>query len=214
LFNLAILISGSGSNQQAVMDAVENGTIPRTVIRLVISDREGAYGLERAKKRNIPNMVIGKNDISKLLKVLKSKKIDGIVLAGYLSIMPPEVVNKYSGKIINIHPALLPKFGGKGFYGIKVHNAVIASGAKYTGATAHLVDTGIDTGAALVRGLVPVLNEDTAESLQKKVLAIEYDVLVHAVKGMAENRIKSLVEKPMLLIEEREWLGVLGKLES
>ena len=210
LFSLAVLISGSGTNLQAVIDAVENGTVPTAEIRLVVSDREGAFGLERAKNRSIPNMVIDKRDTSMLLKTLKSHKIDGIVLAGYLSILPPEIINSYTGKIINIHPALLPLFGGKGFYGIKVHQAVIASGAKYSGATAHMVDCGIDTGAALVRGIVPVKTDDTAECLQKRVLEIEHDVLVHAVKGMVEKRIDDLIKKPIVLIEEKDWAGMLS----
>ena len=200
-FKLAVLISGSGSNLQAVMDAVENGKIPNTGVALVVSNREGAYGLERAALHGVPNMVIDKNDSSKLLEMLDSYNINGIILAGYLAILPPEVINKYSGRIINIHPALLPMFGGKGFYGLKVHQAVLASGASYSGATAHIVDCGIDTGAALVRGVVPILTGDSAEDLQKRVLAIEHNVLVKAAKIMVENKIEKAMKKPMLAID-------------
>ena len=197
LFNLAVLISGSGTNLQAVIDATENGEIPNAKVALVVSNKEGAYGLERAKKHGIKNTVIDKNETTKLLNSLKTHDIAGIVLAGYLSILPPEVINEYNGKIINIHPALLPKFGGKGFYGIKVHQAVLASGEDYSGATAHIVDSGIDTGSILVQGIVPVQSDDTAESLQKRVLEIEHIVLVQAVKALVENKIEKLVINPL-----------------
>ena len=199
LFNLAVLISGSGTNLQAVIDAVEGGIIPNARLVPVISDREGVFGLERAKKHNIDNMVINKNDTALLHNTLKSYNTDGIVLAGYLSILPPEIISTYDGKIINIHPALLPDFGGKGFYGIKVHQAVLASGEKVSGATAHLVDNGIDTGPVLVRGTVPVLPDDTAESLQKRVLEKEHIVLVRAVKALADGEVDSLKKNPLTL---------------
>jgi len=196
-FNLAVLISGSGTNLQAVINATENGSITGAKVALVISDREGAYGLERAKNHGISGTVINKKETEKLLVVLKTNNVDGIVLAGYLSILPPEVIAAYDGKIVNIHPALLPDFGGKGFYGIKVHQAVIASGAEQSGATAHLVDCGVDTGAILVRGVVPVLPDDTAESLQKRVLEIEHIVLVKAVKALVENETEELAKNPL-----------------
>ena len=182
------------------MDAIDTGNIKNTGIRLIVSSREGAYGLERAGNRGIPCIVIPGRDTEGLLNALSEHSIDGIVLAGYLSILPPEVIDEYSGRIINIHPALLPLFGGKGFYGIKVHQAVLASGFPFTGATAHIVDSGIDTGAALVRGAAAVLPGDTAESLQKRVLELEHPVLVKAVKALVEGRITELVEKPLLLI--------------
>ena len=209
LFNLAILISGNGSNLQAVIDATENGHIPKARVALVVSNREGVYGLERAENHGIPSVVIEKNNTAKLLEMLESYMIDGIVLAGYLSILPPDVINEYSGRIINIHPALLPMFGGKGFYGIRVHKAVLASGMRYSGATAHIVDCGIDTGAALVRGVVPVLENDSAEDLQRRVLSVEHGVLVRAVKIMIENKTEEMVEKPIVLIDAKDKEGVL-----
>jgi phosphoribosylglycinamide formyltransferase-1 len=169
---------------------------------LVVSSRENVFGLERAEKYGITNMVIDRLDTEKLMDTLKAYKIDGIILAGYLTILAPEVVAVYSGRIINIHPALLPQFGGKGFYGIKVHQAVLASGEKYTGATAHLVDCGIDTGAVLVRGVIPVLPDDTAESLQKRVLNIEHKVLVQAVKALVEGKTEELIQKPLKIKAE------------
>jgi len=209
LFKLAVLISGSGSNLQAVIDAVSNGTIPNAKVELVISSRSGVFGLERAKKHGISNMVIDRKDPEKLSKTLEEYDIEGIVLAGYLSIIPPDVVKAYSGKIVNIHPALLPMFGGKGFYGIRVHQAVLTAGVKYTGATAHLADREYDTGDVLVRSVVPVLADDTAETLQKRVLKVEYKTLVRAVKALAENRIEELVKKPVTIINDEDKEGVM-----
>ena len=208
LFNLAVLISGSGTNLQAVIDATESGDIPHAKVAVVISSREGVYGLERAEKHGISNLVIDRSNISTLRSTLKTHDINGIVLAGYLSILPPEVVTAYSGRIINIHPALLPLFGGKGFYGIRVHQAVLTSGVKYTGATAHIVDCGVDTGAALIRSVVPVLADDTPESLQKRVLNVEHDVLVQAVKALAENKINELILKPLVLMNKNDKDGI------
>jgi len=203
------MISGSGSNLQAIIDAVENGSIPNAKVALVISNREGAYGLERARKHSIPNKVISNKDAAILLKTLETREINGIVLAGYLSILPPEIVKAYNNRIINIHPALLPMFGGKGFYGIRVHQAVLASGVKYTGATSHLVDDGVDTGAALIRGVIPVHDEDTAESLQKRVLEIEHKILTQTVKALVEDKIKDLSEKPKIILNSIDREGAL-----
>jgi len=203
-FNLAILISGSGSNLEAVIDAVASGSISNAKVALVISNREGVYGLERAEKHGITNLVIGKNDTEKLLHTLEAYEINGIVLAGYLSILPKNVVEAYNKKIVNIHPALLPMFGGKGFYGLRVHQAVLASGVKFSGATAHIVDCGVDTGPALVRGVVPVLVDDAAETLQKRVLEIEHVVLVRAVKALVEDGIEALIQKPITLIDDKD----------
>jgi len=208
LFKLAVLISGSGSNLQAVIDAVSEGTIPDAKVELVISSREGVFGLERAKKHGITNMVIGRHDNEKLSKILEDNKIDGIILAGYLSLLPADVVKSYSGKIINIHPALLPMFGGKGFYGIRVHNAVLTAGVKYTGATAHLADREYDTGDVLVRSIVPVITGDTAETLQQRVLEVEHKTLVRAVKALTENKIDELVTRPVTFVQEEDKEGL------
>ena len=208
LFKLAVLISGTGSNLQAVIDAVSDGTIPNAKVEIVISSREGVYGLERAKNSGITNMVINRHDTATLLKTLETHEINGIVLAGYLAVLPPDVIMAYSGKIVNIHPALLPMFGGKGFYGIRVHLAVVASGVDYTGASAHLVDCGIDTGAVLVRSVVPVLEDESPENLGKRVLGIEHIVLVKAVKALVENKTEELAKKPITLINEEDREGV------
>jgi phosphoribosylglycinamide formyltransferase-1 len=208
LYRLAVLISGSGSNLQAVIDAVSDGTIPNAKVELVVSSRESAYGLERAKKHGITNMVIDRHDPIKLYKTLEDHKTDGIVLAGYLSAVPLDVIKKYNSKIVNIHPALLPMFGGKGFYGIRVHQAVLTAGVNYTGATAHLADREYDTGDVLVRSVVPVLDGDTAEILQKRVLEVEHKTLVRAVKALVESRIDDLIKKPVTLIREEDKEGV------
>jgi len=208
LYRLAVLISGSGSNLQAVIDAVSDGTIPNAKVELVVSSREGVYGLERAKKHGITNMVIDRKDPAKLFKTLEDHKTDGIVLAGYLSAVPQDVIRKYNRKIVNIHPALLPMFGGKGFYGIRVHQAVLTAGVNYTGATAHLADREYDTGDVLVRSVVPVLGDDTAEILQKRVLGVEHKTLVRAVKALAENRIEELIKNPVTLIREEDKEGI------
>ena len=208
MFNLAVMISGTGTNLQAILDAVSSGEIKNTKVALVISDREGAYGLERAEKQGIKNKIISKNEPEKLLGTLESHEIHGIVLAGYLSILPAGVVDVYNGKIINIHPALLPLFGGKGFYGNKVHHAVLASGVPYTGATAHVVDYGVDTGAALCRAVVPILADDTVEGLKKRVLEIEPSALIPAVKALTENKIEKMKMRPMVIIDDKDKDGV------
>ena len=196
LFHIAVLISGGGTNLQAVLDAVENGEIKGAKIALVVSDRDGAYGLKRAQRHGVKTAVINKNEPEKLLSTLREHETDGIVLAGYLSILPPKLIEEYTDKIINIHPSLLPMFGGMGFYGIKVHEAVLRSGVSYTGATAHLVDSGVDTGKILVRARVPVLRGDTAEILQKRVLRIEHNVLIEAVRNMVSGNIEKLTINP------------------
>ena len=214
LFNLAVLISGSGSNLQAVMDAVKSGAIANAKVAVVISSREGVFGLERAKVQGIPNMAINRLDTAKLMNTLAEFDINGIVLAGYLTVLSPDMIAAYSGRIVNIHPALLPLFGGKGFYGMRVHQAVIASGVKYTGATAHLADDGIDTGAALIRSVVPVSHDDTAESLQKRVLEEEHIVLVQAVKALVEGNVDELSKRPITLVNEADKRGVREYAES
>lgn len=179
MFNIAVLISGGGTNLQALIDANKED---KWQIKLVVSDKQNAFGLKRAVSANIKTLFISKYEPVKLLDSLKENDIDGIVLAGYLSILPHEIIKVYEGKIINIHPSLIPAFCGKGFYGAKVHSAVLESGVKVTGATAHFVDTGIDTGPIILQKTVPVLDGDTVDSLQKRVLQTEHEILVEAVR--------------------------------
>jgi len=183
--NLAILISGSGSNMQAIIDAIENGAI-NAKISVVISSNDIAFGLQRAKNHNIKTHITSLKEFGsaqardkKILEILKPLNIDYVILAGYLGIITSEFIAQYKDKIINIHPSLLPKFGGSGMHGQNVHKAVIAAGEKVSGATVHLVDDGIDTGRILAQDSLDILPTDTPESLAKRILDnIEHKLLV------------------------------------
>ncbi|MDU7905171.1 MAG: phosphoribosylglycinamide formyltransferase, partial [Peptostreptococcaceae bacterium] len=153
MLNIAVLISGGGSNLQSIIDGCESGYINGKV-KLVISNKDGAYGIERAKKHNI-KAIVEKNE-DEVIKLLKIDKVDLIVLAGYLKIMSPNFVKTFRNKIINIHPSLIPAFCGEGYYGKRVHKAVIDYGAKLSGATVHFVDEGADTGPIIIQESVEV----------------------------------------------------------
>ncbi|MCT4634556.1 MAG: phosphoribosylglycinamide formyltransferase [Firmicutes bacterium] len=179
--NICVFISGGGTNLENIIDKCHSGFINGEV-KLLVSDKKEAYGLERAKNHNIKSYVHekgadGKRDVEKLLEAMDESEIDLVILAGYLSIVEKNVINKYRNKIINIHPSLIPSFCGKGFYGMKVHEAAIKRGVKISGATVHYVDEGTDTGPIVMQKTVEVDEDDTAESLQKKVLNIEYEIL-------------------------------------
>lgn len=184
---MAVLVSGGGTNLQSVIDAVEDDTLQSEIV-CVISNKESAYGLERARKHHIPDFFIDPKEAGydeKLLELLKEQKIDLVVLAGYLKILSPELIHLYNRRIINIHPALLPKFGGKGFYGIHVHEAVLKASEKESGATVHYVDEGVDTGEIIIQRKLAVLPDDTPESLQARILdQIEHKILVEAIKSL------------------------------
>ncbi|WP_422486068.1 phosphoribosylglycinamide formyltransferase [Gudongella sp. DL1XJH-153] len=183
---IGVLVSGGGTNLQALMDACENGEISGEVV-LVISNREGVYALERAEKMNIRNKYLdpkkfpGEAYDKELLRNLKEEGVELVVLAGYLRVLSPLFIEEFRNRIINIHPSLIPDFCGKGFYGERVHKAVLESGVKKTGATVHLVDEGTDTGPILMQESVPVLMDDTVETIQKRVLEVEHKILVKAV---------------------------------
>lgn len=186
--NIAVFVSGSGSNLQNLIYACENGEINGKIC-LVISSKADAFALERAKKHNIEGVVYDKNNYANLekmysdiIKLLKEKNIDLILLAGYMLIMTENIILEYRNKIINVHPSLIPAFCGKGYYGLKVHKAVIDYGAKVTGATVHFVDEGADTGAIIIQECINVMPDDTPESLQKRVLEIEHKIYKNAVK--------------------------------
>lgn len=184
---LGILVSGGGTNLQSVIDAVVNGTLKSQIV-CVISNKEEAYGLERARKHNIPAYFINPKEEGydeELLKLLKEEKVDLVVLAGYLKILNQDLINAYRERIINIHPSLLPKFGGKGFYGLHVHKAVIAAGEKESGATVHYVDTGVDTGKIILQKKLTIEPDETPEHLQKRILdQIEHKILVEAIQNL------------------------------
>lgn len=184
--NIAVLISGGGTNLQAIIDNTKNNYINGN-IKIVISNREDAYGLTRAKNAGIKAAVI--KDDEKLISTLSENKIDLIVLAGYLKILPEKITKIYENKIINIHPSLIPAFCGRGYYGLKVHEAVIKKGVKYTGATTHFVNEGADEGPIIMQRITEV-GEETPEELQAKVLKIEHEILPLSVKYFCEDKLK------------------------
>jgi len=181
---IAVAISGRGSNLEALLRALEPGA-PAAVV-LVLSDRADAAGLARARERGIPAEVISQpQDGDEWLTLLRKSQADLVVLAGYVKLVPAPVIGAYRGRIINIHPALLPDFGGKGMYGSRVHQAVLASGVRETGATVHLVDEVYDRGVVLAQARVPVLPGDTPERLAERVLEVEHRLLPAVVLAAA-----------------------------
>ncbi|MDQ1858189.1 MULTISPECIES: phosphoribosylglycinamide formyltransferase [unclassified Chryseobacterium] len=185
--NIVVLVSGSGTNLQRIIDTIDSGEIQNAKVTLVVADRE-CFGLERAKNHNIENILIprGKNFSSELAKVIP-ENTDLIVLAGFLSILKSEFCESWNGKIINIHPALLPKFGGKGMWGMNVHNAVIEAKEVESGATVHFVTPGIDEGEAILQKSFEVTAEDTPETLAQKVHQIEYEIFPIAINKVLGN---------------------------
>jgi len=191
LSRYAVMVSGGGTNLQSLIDSSQSAKIV-----CVISSREGAYALERAKKAGIPARVIQKKDyVTKEefdranLAALRESGAEFVVLAGYMQILGEEMVRAFKNRIINIHPALIPSFCGMGYYGLHVHEAVLAYGAKITGATVHLVDGGADTGPIILQEAVPVLPGDTPEVLQQRVMQTEHKLLPLAVRLMSEDKI-------------------------
>jgi len=186
---IAVLVSGGGTNLQALIDASKDGAFSQSEISLVVSTKEGVYALERAKKACIKSIVIERkkflsiNDFdSEMEKVLLENKIDLVVLAGFLSILGEKVLSAYSDKIINVHPALIPSFCGKGYYGLHVHKAVLERGVKVTGATVHFVNEIVDGGKIILQKAVDVMPDDTPESLQERVMKeCEWVILPKAV---------------------------------
>lgn len=170
--NVAVLVSGGGTNLQALIDAEKSGIINSGTISLVISNKEGAYAMERAKNAGIEALYIprGKDFEQNLTSVLSDHNIDIIVLAGFLSILSKDFVKKYDKKIINVHPSLIPSFCGDGFYGLRVHQAALDKGVKVTGATTHFVNEITDGGEIIMQKAVYISDDDTAESLQLKVM--------------------------------------------
>lgn len=177
-------VSGGGSNLQALLDRLQ-GEVPARVV-LVLSNRADAGGLERARQAGVPAEVLADHsDASEWITRLGRRDVDLLVLAGYLKLVPPGVVKKYAGRIVNVHPALLPAFGGAGMYGKRVHEAVIASGAAESGPTVHLVDEVYDRGEILAQRRVPVMPDDTPERLAGRVLAAEHALLPEVVLAAA-----------------------------
>lgn len=203
--NLCVFASGSGSNLLAIIEAGKSGLISSKVV-LVISNNSSSGALEAAKKNNIPYFHLSQKLFNtetefteRILNLLNEYKVDLILLAGYMKMLSPEVVNKYSGRILNIHPALLPKYGGKGMYGIHVHEAVIAAKEKVTGATVHFVNEVYDSGEIILQKQVDVHPDDDALSLQKRVLRAEHKLYPDAIKLFEERRVRVRKNKVTIL---------------
>jgi formyltetrahydrofolate-dependent phosphoribosylglycinamide formyltransferase len=188
---IAVLASGGGSNLQALIDRFHGRPDAPVEVALVVGGRAGIGALERAERAGVSATVLDARALGatvfaqRLAEELEAHRIDMVVLAGWLQLVPGEVVARYRGRMLNVHPALLPAFGGKGFYGGRVHQAVIASGARVSGATVHLVDDRYDEGAIIAQWPVPVLDGDTAETLAARVLRVEHRLLPLAVEALA-----------------------------
>lgn len=197
MLKIAVLVSGGGTNLQAIMDAIDCGTITNAEISVVISNNPNAYALTRAADKGIDNVCISpKNYESRdlfnqaLLEKLQSYQVDLVVLAGCLVVIPKLLVDAYPNKIINIHPALIPSFCGTGFYGLKVHEGVLSRGVKVTGATVHFVDDGTDTGPIILQKAVEVKQNDTAKILQQRVMEeAEWVILPKAIDLIANDKV-------------------------
>ena len=195
--NICVLVSGGGTNLQALIDAQNRGEIKGGKISCVISSKEGAYALERAEKAGIPSVVIARKEYpdsktysEAILAELNRQKADLVVLAGFMTILDKCVTEAYSYKIINVHPALIPSFCGEGFYGLKVHEKALEYGVKVSGATIHFVNEEADAGAIILQGAVDVANNDTPETLQRKIMEnVEWKLLPKAVSLFCEDRI-------------------------
>lgn len=198
MLRVGVCVSGGGTNLQAIIDKVENGTITNTELCVVISNNVGAYALERAKTHKIPAICISPKDYESreafneaFLDTVDSYHLDLIVLAGFLVVIPPKLVERYTNRIINIHPSLIPSFCGTGNYGLTVHEHVLARGVKVTGATAHFVDEGTDTGPIILQKAVAVEDDDTPKSLQLRVMEqAEWEILPEAINLIANDKIE------------------------
>ena len=197
MLRVLVLVSGGGTNLQAILDKVENGTITDVEIVKVISNNYGAFALERAKKAGVEAEVVSPKDYpdraafhAGLMQAVDAAKPDLIVLAGFLVVIPPEMIRAYAGKIINIHPSLIPSFCGTGYYGLKVHEAALKRGVKLTGATVHFVDEGTDTGPIILQKAVAVQKGDTPEVLQRRVMEeAEWEILPQAIQMIAHGQV-------------------------
>lgn len=197
MLKVGVLVSGGGTNLQAILDAVDNGTITNAKIEVVISNNQGAYALERAKKHGVAAECVSPKEYETreafneaLIAKIDAYELDLIVLAGFLVKIPEAMIAKYRNKIVNIHPSLIPSFCGVGYYGLKVHEAALARGVKLTGATVHFVDEGMDSGPIILQKAVEVLPGDTPEILQRRVMEqAEWILLPQAIDMIANGNI-------------------------
>ncbi|MDE7366278.1 MAG: phosphoribosylglycinamide formyltransferase [Lachnospiraceae bacterium] len=206
MLRLAVLVSGGGTNLQAIIDRVADGTITNTEIAVVISNNYGVKALERAEQAGIPAVCVSpKDDTDRtacnqaLLETVDSYQVDLIVLAGFLVVIPEVMIDKYENRIINIHPSLIPAFCGTGYYGLKVHEAALERGVKVVGATVHFVDKGTDTGPIILQKAVEVKEGDTPKLLQQRVMEeAEWKLLPQAIDMIANGRIQVLNGKTVI----------------
>lgn len=197
MLRLAVLVSGGGTNLQAILDAIDEGTITNAEVSVVISNNAGAYALERAKKKEIDPVCLSPKTFASreafneaLLAKLQSYNVDLVVLAGCLVVIPQSIVDAYPNKIINIHPSLIPSFCGTGYYGLKVHEGVLSRGVKVTGATVHFVDGGTDTGPIILQKAVEVHEGDTPKALQQRVMEeAEWVIMPRAIDLIANGKV-------------------------
>lgn len=198
MLRIGVLVSGGGTNLQAIIDAIHNGIITNAEIEVVISNNPNAYALERAKKNGITGICISPKNYDTrdafndaLIHTLDEYNLDLIVLAGCMVVLPAKLIQKYENRIINIHPALIPAFCGKGFYGLHVHEEVLKRGVKITGATVHFVDEGTDTGPIILQKAVEVQENDTPESLQRRVMEeAEWKIMPRAINLIANDKVR------------------------
>lgn len=198
MLNIVVLVSGGGTNLQAILDAIDNGNIRNARVEAVISNNAGAYALERARSRGINALCVSPKSFADreafnraLLETVDGFAPDLIVLAGFLVTIPPAMIQKYRNRIINVHPSLIPSFCGVGYYGLKVHEAALKRGVKVTGATVHFVDEGVDSGPIILQKTVDVLPGDDAKTLQRRVMEqAEWVILPKAIDGIANGEIE------------------------
>lgn len=208
MLKIAVLVSGGGTNLQAIIDKIAEGVITNTEIAVVISNNKNVYALERAKQAGIEAVCVSPKDYEnreqfnqEFLKTLDSYQVDLVVLAGFLVVIPPAMIQKYENRIINIHPSLIPSFCGTGYYGLKVHEGALARGVKVTGATVHFVDEGTDTGPIILQKAVEVQNGDTPEILQRRVMEqAEWEILPRAIHLIANGKVT--VKDKKAVVEE------------
>ena len=206
MIKLAVCVSGGGTNLQAIIDAIDNGTITNAKIEVVIANNANAYALERAKNHGIEGICISPKDYENreafntaFLDKLNSYQVDLVVLAGFLVVIPPQMIAEYRNRIINIHPSLIPSFCGTGYYGIKVHEGVLARGVKVTGATCHFVDEGTDTGPIILQKAVEVKPGDTPEVLQRRVMEqAEWIIMPKAIDLIANGKVQVVDGKAVI----------------
>lgn len=209
MLNIAVCVSGGGTNLQAILDGIEQGEITNTRVAAVISNNPGAYALERAENHGIEGVCISPKQFPDresfnraFLEKLDSYQVDLVVLAGFLVVLPESMIQKYRNRIINIHPSLIPSFCGTGYYGLKVHEGALARGVKVTGATVHFVDEGTDTGPIILQQPVMVEQEDTPETLQRRVMEqAEWKILPKAIDLIARGKVR--VEDGKVVILEQ-----------